>query len=108
MDGDPTRLGGQHRGHRGPRVEQTRAPGDEDHRHHHGHERGHRAPDRQGPLGGGTRHPPPHVIPSAGTSGTRPQSAKVSTMSMNPIRRMLVRSARPAARPTPSGPPVAW
>ena len=48
-----------------------------------------------------------HDTPSPGTVGTMPHSAKVRKTSVIPIARMLVRSARPAARPTPSGPPEA-
>src|SRR5690606_6878364 len=43
-----------------------------------------------------------------GRLGCNPQIEMVSSTSVMVMVTMLVRSARPAALPTPSGPPVAW
>src|SRR5699024_11084080 len=64
-----------------------------------------RRPVRAGAPAGTDRA---HEMPNPGTEGSMPHRAKVSTTSATPMVRMLVRSARPAARPTPSGPPDAW
>ena len=98
----------QCRRHHGARIQGSGAARHQQAGHHHRDDGRDQSADRERPLRGRGHRPAPHVIPSAGISGTRPHKAKVNTMSMKPIMRIDVRSARPAARPTPSGPPEAW